>query len=110
MFFFGTLSFGGGIDMDIVRTLIAFAVLEDLKTVNMPKHGSYAQFHYKQSPQLGYILQLMRPACVPYGSDERIAYRLSLTYKSRKKLEAAEVAHEQKVATDCQALAQFFLK
>lgn len=36
MFFFGTLSFGGGIDMDIVRTLIAFAVLEDLKTVNLP--------------------------------------------------------------------------
>jgi hypothetical protein len=53
MFLFGVIAFGNGRDMDIVRTMIAFAVLRDLKSLDPPRHSSYSQFRQNQAPSVG---------------------------------------------------------
>ncbi|KAJ9667426.1 hypothetical protein H2201_002294 [Coniosporium apollinis] len=110
MFLFATMSFCLDIDMDIVRTLLAFAVLEDLKKLTPPMWPSYVQFRRNQIPHINYLLQLMKGCCVPYSGDERNTFEFSLSAKQRRKFEAAELAHERQAENDCEAVAQFLLE
>ena len=107
MFLFSVMSFRDDVDMDIVRTLIAFSVLKDLKALGPPKWPSYIQFRPNQIPHSDYLLQMIRPCSVPYPHEERSTLRISLSSKQRRKLEAAELAHEQQTENHCKTLAQF---
>ena len=109
MFLFAVLSFRNDVDMDIVRTLIAFSVLEDLKALSPPKWLSYVQFRQNQIPRSDYLQQLIKPCCVPYPGDRLSTFQFSLSSKQRRKLEAAEIAYEQQTDNDSKALAQFLL-
>lgn len=109
MFFFAVLSFRNDVNMDVVRTFIAFSVLEDLKSLSFPKWPAYIQFRPNQIPHKDYLVQLIKPYRVPYPGDERSTFRNMLSRKQRRKYEEAESAHEQKTENDCKALAQFLL-
>ena len=109
MFLFATVSFRDDVEMDVVRTLIAFAVLEGLKALDPPKWQSYLHFRPNHIPSVEYLVQLIKHCCVPYPGDERSMFQSSLGSKLRKKLEAAERAHRQQTESDCNALAQSLL-
>ena len=110
MFLFAIMSFRNDAEMDVIRVLIAFSVLRDLKTLEPPMWPCYMQFRLNQPPTADYLLQLMESCCVPYPGDERSVFHNSLSAKHRKKLEAAELAHEQQTTGDCKALAQFLIQ
>ncbi|KAI9734261.1 MAG: hypothetical protein M1834_002365 [Cirrosporium novae-zelandiae] len=111
MFLLAVVSFCNDVDMDIVRTLIAFAVLEDLKALSPPKWPSYTQFRQNQIPSIDHLFPLMKDCCFPYPDDDRDTLQdLKLSFKQRKKFEAAELAHERQTESDCKALAQFLLE
>lgn len=109
MFLFAVMSFRNDVDMDVVRTLIAFSVLEDLKLLGSPKWPSYIQFRQDQIPHIDYLLQFIKPFRVPYAGDERSTFQFILSSKQRRKYEAAEIAHEKQTEDDCKALAQCLL-
>ncbi|TKA81967.1 hypothetical protein B0A49_02545, partial [Cryomyces minteri] len=88
--------------MDVVRTLIAFAVSDRLKALDPPKWPSYSHFRDNHAPSADYLVQLMKPYCVPYSGDERSIFKLS--YKQRKKFEQAESKHDEQVENDCKSL------
>ncbi|KAI9765237.1 MAG: hypothetical protein M1840_007729 [Geoglossum simile] len=110
MFLFAVMSFRDGVDMSILRTLIAFSVLEDLKALDPPQWPSYVQFRSNQVPRVEYITQLIKPCCVPYPGDERSIFQTSLGSKLRRKLEAAERAHGLRIESECKAFSQFLLE
>ncbi len=110
MFMFAVMSFRDGVDMNVLRTLVAFAVLGDLKILDPPKWPSYKGFRPEQIPTADYLVQYMKPFCVPYPGDLRSTFHLSLSAKQRRVFEAAERAHEQQVEHDCQALAYHLLE
>ncbi|MCJ1350906.1 MAG: hypothetical protein MMC33_000887 [Icmadophila ericetorum] len=109
MFTFAILSFENGVDMDMVRCLIAFSIFEDLKALDPPMWPSYVQFKAVQSLRYGYLLQLIKPCCLPYSRDERSTFQGILNPKQRRKLETMELAYEQQVDKDSKALADFLL-
>jgi hypothetical protein len=109
MFLFAVMSFGNNVEMNIIRTLIAFVVLEDLKPLDPPKWPSYLHFRQIHNPSVDYLIQLIKPCCVPYPGDERGTFHFNVSSKQRRKLEAAELRHEQQTESDCKALAKFFL-
>lgn len=109
MFLFAVMSFRNDVNMDVVRTLIAFSVWEDLKSLGSLKWPAYIHFRQNEIPHIGYLLQFIKPYCVPYAGDERITFQNILSSKQRRKYEAAELAHEQQTEDDCKALAQFLL-
>ncbi|KAL9125857.1 MAG: hypothetical protein Q9217_005002 [Psora testacea] len=110
MFLFALISFRNDVDMEIVRALIAFMILDDLKSLEPPKWPHYMHFLQNHAPSVDYLIQLMRQCCVPYTGDERSMSCLNLSSKMRRKLEAAELAHEQQTESNCRDLAQLLLE
>lgn len=109
MFVLSILSFRNDVNMDVVRTFLAFAILPELKSLDPPKWPCYIQFRNGQFPRIDYLLQLMKPYTVPYPGDDRSTFGFSLSAKQRRKLEALENAHMAQVEDDCKSLAQFLL-
>ncbi|KAI9733803.1 MAG: hypothetical protein M1818_007070 [Claussenomyces sp. TS43310] len=110
MFLFAAISFNDDTNMEVIRTLIAFAVLEDLKKLLPPKHVSYDQFRHSGIPHAHYISQLVRPFCTPYTDEEQRLLEFHPAPRQRKKLDQAKRAHEQQIEDDCTAFADFLLK
>ncbi|RDL37029.1 Uncharacterized protein BP5553_04462 [Venustampulla echinocandica] len=110
MFLFGIISFRQEADMAVVRTLISFALLMDLKHLQPPSWPGYNNFRPDHVPGVDYLVQLMSPCLTPYGGDERSTFEFVLGFKLRKKLECAELAHQQQQKNDATALANFLLE
>ncbi len=110
MFLFAVVSFRNDVDMEILRTLIAFTVLESLKALDPPKWPSYTHFRHNHIPSADYLVLLTKSCCVPYAGDERNTLQFNLSFKLRRKLEATQMAHEQQTESDCRVLAEFLLK
>jgi hypothetical protein len=100
MILFGLLSFSSNADMMIVRTLIAFCVLEDLKNLNPPKWPSYTLFRRNQVPRLDDLTMLVKGCFIPYPPDERSLFDIPIAYRQAKKLEAAERDYNKKQAEE----------
>jgi hypothetical protein len=69
MFQFAVVSFRDDVEMDVVRTLIAFAVLEDIKVLDPPKWPSHVHFRQNHIPNADYLVQLIKHCCVSYPGD-----------------------------------------
>lgn len=109
MFFFSYLSFNNTVDMSIIRTLIAFSIIEDFKQLVPPEWPSYMHFRDGLVPTLRMLTELLDPCRVPYPGDERSTFQFSLAPKLRRKLELEELKHWEKSANDCKELAEHFL-
>lgn len=109
MFLFGVISFRGDVNMDVVRTMISFAIWDDLKVTTPPHCLSYVQVRHNQVPRVDSFRLLMKTSCIPYAIDERSSLHTILSFKQRKNLEVAEVAYEQKTEDDCEEFAEFLL-
>ncbi|EEP77435.1 predicted protein [Uncinocarpus reesii 1704] len=99
MFVFGTVSFRADVDTDLIRTLLAFAIIESLKNLEPPQWPSYMNFRFRQLPTVPYLKELIKHCCVKYEGDERSLFNVS--YKTRRKLQANQQAHESQVENDC---------
>lgn len=109
MFLSSIMSFRQDADMAVVRTLIAFALLADLKDLHPPKWPNYSQFRHNHVPRVEYLVQLMRSCVSPYSGDERSDFGFSLSLKQRKKFETAQLAHEQQQEKDMKTFGEFLL-
>ena len=110
LFLFVAISFRCDVDMDIVRTLIAFTISEDLKVLDTPKWPTYTYFRQNQAPNVDYLVQLIKPCCIPYQGDERSSLQIVLSSQMRRKLEAAELKHKNQTAEDCKSFARCLLE
>ena len=110
MFFFSYLSFNNTVDMSVVRTLIAFAVVEDFKQLTPPEWPIYTHFRDGVVPMVGILTDLLDPCRIPYPGDDRAKFQFSLAPKMRRKLELEESRYLKKSADDCKELADYFLE
>lgn len=109
MFLFSTISFRQDIDMRIVRTVIAFAILEELKGIPTPAWPVYKGFKEKEIPQAEYLQQLMQLSLTSYEGDKLSKLDLNFPAKQRKKFDALQRAFEQQQEKDSKMLADFLL-
>ena len=109
MFFFSTMSFRTNVDLEILGTLIAYAVSLELKQLETPEWPLYIQFRYEQVPSLEHLLKLIQPFRTPYAGEERHNPLVSTDAKQRKRLRDVENEHNQQSQEDCKAIAQFLL-
>lgn len=110
MFLFALMSFRHDANMDVLRGLIAFSVLGELKELVPPKWPLYIHFRHNQIPRVEYLVQLIKSCHIPYGGDERSTFQFNLHAKQRKKLEATELAYEQLQENNSKLLAQHLLE
>ena len=83
--------------MQALRTLVAFAIWEDFRLLNM----------LHKVPTQQDLTHPMAPSRKPYPGDERSLFPVS--GKLRTKLESAEKEYEQQVEDDCKSLVQHLL-
>ncbi|KAI9644579.1 hypothetical protein NHQ30_006600 [Ciborinia camelliae] len=109
-FLFALISFQEGVDMNIIRVLIACSVLDDLKRLDPPEWPTYVQFRQNQVPHLSYMLQLLKSCRIPYPQDFRDTFDgFNLHSKQRKNLERQEHLYHLQTDADCKLFAQFLL-
>lgn len=109
MFLFATMSFNSKIDMTVMRTLIAVAIMEDFQTLPLPRHPSFAHFRRGQVPSADFLSQLMKPYRTPYPEDERALLPVAMHSRQKRKLEMAQYKHEQQSEDNCKALSRHLL-
>lgn len=110
MFFFSYLAYNNAVDMSVITTLIAFAVIEDLKHLTLPRWPSYTYFRDGQIPTAEILINLLNPCRIPYPGDERSTFQFSLAPKMRRKLELEESRYLKKSDDDCKELASYLLR
>ncbi|KAH8689142.1 hypothetical protein BGW36DRAFT_442375 [Talaromyces proteolyticus] len=110
MFLFGSISFKDNVDMSLVRTLISFVTIDDLKVLEPPSWPLYSYFRPGDFPTIYYLKRLIEPCRVPYPDDERKTFGTSLHSKVRRKLEAAEREYQINVDSDCEEFIESLLK
>ena len=106
-FLFAVMAFGADVNMDLLRVLAVFAVCENLKSLDPPVWPSYSQFRRDQIPHVNYLVQLMKTCCFPFTDDVLGELKFNLSYKQRKRLEAAELAYKDRCEKNCTTFAEF---
>ena len=109
MFMFAIMSFNPQVDMTLMRTLIAVAIMEDFQTLQLPCHPSFIHFRRGQIPDVALLSHLMRPYRTPYPEDERALLSAHMHSKQRRKLEMAQSRHEQQSEDSCKTFARHLL-
>lgn len=107
MFFFSIISFGLDINMDVVRTLIALTMYDELKRIKPPGAALFAQFRAGQKPSPHSMRMLLEPYRLPYTGDTPNDKRdvSSFHYLQRQKQVEKEYADQS--VEDCKSLAEF---
>ncbi|XEU95815.1 hypothetical protein FSHL1_001100 [Fusarium sambucinum] len=109
MYLLGPMSFHLDASMPLLRTLVASAVFTDLTDLDLPQWEEFEHFQPNQTPQLDYVLQLLKPYKV--APEESVAAGLG-QYSSGKllrKLQIERAKHETKVEEDCKFFANHLL-
>lgn len=110
MFLFAAISYGQQVDMDTVRVWIAFAILEDMKSIVPPDWTKYLNFRSNEIPTVDYFLKLIGDCRDPYPGDERDLLEVTISHKTQKKLHNAQLRHEQMTEQHCKALVECCLQ
>ncbi|KAL8728585.1 MAG: hypothetical protein Q9166_005318 [cf. Caloplaca sp. 2 TL-2023] len=109
MFLFGIIAFGGQMNMSLIRSLIAIAIMDDNKDLQLPKCTEFILFRRNQIPTVEHLAQYIRPQRIPYPKDERALLAVAMHSKQRRKLELAQKKYEEASEVDCKTLASHLL-
>lgn len=109
MFIFGPMVYRlSDANMDLVRTVAAFALFDELETIKLPRFALYEHFRVNQCPDEKYLSQLAKPARLP-APHEDLADIPNLSGKLRRQIDQRKSRHEQKSEEGCEALARHIL-
>lgn len=108
MFILGPMVYQSDPNMDLGRTITAFALFDELATIKLPQFSRYEHFRINQCPDEKYLTQLAKPARLPPPHDER-ADIPNLNGKIRRQIEQRRSKHEQKSEEGCEVLARHLL-
>ena len=110
MFMFAILSFSLNVDTSHIRTLLSFALVEDLKSIPPPTWPSYSSFQYRAAPDMVRFIRLIKDSCVPYPGDEREFLRGKMDPSVRRELKQKQQEHEQQAQNDMRTFVQSVLE
>ncbi|RAO65870.1 uncharacterized protein BHQ10_001882 [Talaromyces amestolkiae] len=108
MFILGLMAFADGANMEILRTLSAFSILQDLKALNLPNVSSLSGPRMDQAPLLEELISLIRPFCEVYKNP--ISSRGKRSRKDIQSHEDARQAHELKCSEASTSFAKHLLR
>ncbi|KAK1993934.1 hypothetical protein LX36DRAFT_728628 [Colletotrichum falcatum] len=109
MFLLAPISYGSGADMGLVKALAAFAIFDELKTIELPPWPSYNNFKPNQAPHLDYLLQLIGPFKTPAPKNYADDVAKFASAKLLRRMRAEQAAWDRRVEEDCKYLANLLL-
>ncbi|KAI8930920.1 hypothetical protein NX059_011935 [Plenodomus lindquistii] len=97
MFLLGSMAFSNDANMALIRKLICFAIIPELRRLDPPKHSGYHHFRDDGAPPTSYLISLIEQAKLPF---------VETGFRKRSQLIAAQAVHEAGVETSCILLAE----
>jgi len=100
-------------ELALMRTLLSFAINDELKKLEKPIWPSYSNFQYSEIPLLDTFFPLILPFLVPYPGDDRLLFldfEFGLSAKQRLQLEKQEREYVQQQTNDGKTFTNFLLK
>ncbi|KAF1837673.1 hypothetical protein BDW02DRAFT_107422 [Decorospora gaudefroyi] len=101
MFLLGTMAFSDDANVDLLRVLIAFAMVPEIGALPAPKHSAYFHFRADGAPPAKYLISLMEKARMPFSE---------MGFKKRSQLVKAESLHGPNVDNSCEVLARLIIE
>lgn len=95
MFMFAAMAFGGQIDMVLIKSLIAIAIMDESLDLQLPQCAEFIRFRGNQVPTDEHLVQYIRPHRTPYPEDERTLLSVTMHSKQRRRLELAQRKFEE---------------
>lgn len=101
MFLLGTVAFSPDVDLDLLRVLISFAMIPEIRAIPAPSYAAYFHFRADGAPPASYLISLMEKSRMPFSETG---------FRKRSQLVKAENLHGPNVDQSCEALANSILK
>ena len=92
MFQLSPLAYSNGADIGLIKTLIAFRLVDDLKYIEAPGYSSFVDFKPNEYPSIEHFRTVIRSCCQPFDSTTQFPHEFS----SRKKIDRARREHDQR--------------
>ncbi|KAJ5065101.1 hypothetical protein J3E72DRAFT_210908, partial [Bipolaris maydis] len=96
MFLFSVLAFSPDANLSLLRVLVSFAMLPEIRAISAPKHPAYFHFRADGAPPMSYFVSLMAKARISFSETG---------FKKRSQLVKAQSLHEPNVDKACELLA-----
>jgi Protein of unknown function (DUF3638)/Protein of unknown function (DUF3645) len=109
IFLLGLMAFSEGIDMRILRTLVAFFLLDDLKRLDLPKFSSLSGLDMDQKPSLEELINIIQPFCQEYQKPS-LPRRQKDRDEALRLYEAGLQLHEHQCLQETTSFAKFLLQ
>jgi AraC-like DNA-binding protein len=103
------MSFHLDANMPLLRALVASAVFTDLNDLKLPQWEEFEHFQPNQTPQLDYVLQLLKPYKVAPAESVAAGLGQYSSGKVLRKLQIERAKRESKVEEDCKFFANHLL-
>lgn len=111
MFLFAALAFRENVDDSLLRALVAFSVVPELKAIVLPTPwAAYVNFRTNTTPQLDDLVRLAMPHRIPQPAQHGGELEEFLSSKQRRSRKAIADAYDLRSEADCRYFAQFLLQ
>ncbi|KAF2848356.1 hypothetical protein T440DRAFT_509489 [Plenodomus tracheiphilus IPT5] len=96
IFLFSTMAFSEDVNLALIRILISFAMIPELRSLATPQHPGYHHFRVDGAPRSPYLVSLL----------DKAGMSLQTGLGKRSQLAIAQESHEAAVESDCTLLAE----
>lgn len=110
MFFFALLQYAHPAREELVRALLAYALMDDLKRINLPQWPSYTNFNPRISPKVDALVQLIKPFRVPYDQFQATNGTGRHGRSMRTRPVPSMLAYNERVEKDAKAFAEHLVR
>ncbi|OGM50946.1 hypothetical protein ABOM_000731 [Aspergillus bombycis] len=112
MFCLGLMAYGDGVDLDAIRVLAAFSILDDLKQLSLPMYPSFENFCDRGRPDFDSVLALVHPFCTKFKDPTPRKKKAKQAQKAAEvaRIQLAKENHDIKCATESNDFVSFILQ
>lgn len=110
IFQLGVIAFGKKVDMEIVRTLVAFSIFDELKTLELPLLApSFVHFQANEQPNATMISSLVDSCAHPFVRPSHLANNKYPTAKQTREINVAKEDHQSRITKESREFTDFLL-
>ena len=95
MFQVSPLAFTEKAEMELLRTLVAFRLFDDLNNMRLPSQSAFLEFKSYEYFSLSKLREIIRSYCRPFDPDHQNTYSL-MNHRERKKVDKAKREYDQR--------------
>ncbi|KAL9620083.1 MAG: hypothetical protein Q9160_005373 [Pyrenula sp. 1 TL-2023] len=109
-FFFALLLYAHPYHEELIRTLLGYALIDDVKRLSLPLAPFYTNPHPRMAPSVRAFVQLINAFRVPYVQNVVTSGTITLDRRMRARLAADERAYNERVEQEVKALAEHLVR